>query len=146
MMATFNECVEKTKEILATDLEEELINNAAKAIQGHQTVFDPVRTGYLLGNIKVKRTPNGVECSFPHYAQYLEFGTGLYGPKKKRIYPTKKQALAWGKDLGEGKKQYVFKSIKGMRPAPFIRPTFHQRFTELLVNALNEGFKNYEIK
>ena len=49
------------------------------------------------------------------YAPYVEFGTGIYGPLGRRIYPTTKKALA-NRDTGWG----PYRSIAGMKPNPFM--------------------------
>jgi HK97 gp10 family phage protein len=47
------------------------------------------------------------------YAGYVHEGTGIYGPRKRRIVPTSKKALFW-----PGAKHPV-RSVAGMRPRPF---------------------------
>ena len=76
----------------------------------------------------------------------MNHNTGVFGPFKRRIFPKSKKALAWGRDLGGGRKEFVFRSVAGMRPSPFIRPVFHQRLVVLLVEALNEAFKDVVLK
>lgn len=51
------------------------------------------------------------------YGEYLEKGTGIYGPHKKPIKPVKKKAL-YGPGL-----PHPVKQIKGMKPQPIIKPT-----------------------
>lgn len=135
----------RAMQILASDIEVALQKEASKALSAHKTSFPIKRTGHLIGSIKAEFNGDSIDISFPYYAKYLEFGTGLYGPFKTRITPKEKQALAWGKEIAPGKKQYVFKSVAGMHPAPFIRPVFHQQFKDLLVRALNEGFEDVRI-
>lgn len=60
-----------------------------------------------------------------HYGEYLETGTGIYGPKKKPIKPVNKKALYW-----EGLPHPV-KQVKGMKPQPIIKPTV-EHFRPLL--------------
>lgn len=137
MSLSVSEAIEKAKEIIAIDIEDALKVEADRAIRGHK-VKQSVTTGYLIRNIRVKATNEGVEFSFPYYAQYLEWGTGLYGPKKKVIRPKNAKMLSW---MSDGKR--VFASyVKGMTPAPFIRPVMHQKFIKIVVNALNEAFKD----
>lgn len=52
------------------------------------------------------------------YAKYVEVGTGLYGPRKKKITPRTAQALKFT----VGGKTVFAKSVKGQRPQPFLRP------------------------
>lgn len=59
------------------------------------------RTGTLGRSITVSavgQTANGRYVDVgtnKHYARYVEYGTGLYGPKHARIKPTHAQVLAW---------------------------------------------------
>ncbi len=48
------------------------------------------------------------------YAEYVHEGTGIFGPRKRRIVPTSKKALFW-----PGAKHPV-RSVAGMRPRPFM--------------------------
>lgn len=48
-----------------------------------------------------------------------EFGTGLYGPARRRIVPKTAKALHWKDGSGE----HFARSVKGQRPHPFIRPS-----------------------
>ena len=110
----------------------------------------PKDTGFLMRNIEYEITEEGIMFSFPYYALYLEYGTGLYGPKKTVIRPKTKKALAWGKTIGQTekgnpKKEYVYRYIKGMTPRPFIRPVFHQKFNEILIKNLSNHLRNIEI-
>lgn len=53
------------------------------------------------------------------YADYQEFGTGLYGPRGAYIYPTKAKALRF---RPKGATAFVFaKRVRGVRPAHFMR-------------------------
>jgi hypothetical protein len=71
------------------------------------------------------------------YARYVEEGTGLYGPRKRRIVPVKAKVLAWrtggpsvqrlsGKSRTRGGKQlagWAFaKSVKGRPATPYLLP------------------------
>jgi hypothetical protein len=62
---------------------------------------------------------------------YLEMGTGIYGPKQRRIYPRHARVLRFpvgavslsGRPLAGKNAQYVFtRSIRGMRKQPFLKP------------------------
>ncbi len=66
-----------------------------------------------------------------HYGEYLETGTGIYGPKKKPIKPVNKKALD-----GPGLPHPV-KQVKGMKPQPIIRPTV-ERFKPSLMNDIKK--------
>ena len=56
----------------------------------------------------------------------LEFGTGLFGPRKQRIRPTTKKALSWIAGAtpvsGSGGQRITVRSTAGMKPRrPFAR-------------------------
>jgi HK97 gp10 family phage protein len=59
------------------------------------------------------------------YAPYVEKGTGLYGPKKQKIYPKNGQALFWPGAA------HPVKSIKGQKPQPFLGPAFEEESPKL---------------
>ena len=105
----------------------------------------PKDTGHLYRNIEVQVKDGIIEFSFPEYALYLEYGTGIFntlpGAQKKRIEAVDKQALAFE----YGGETIIVKSIKGMTPRPFIRPVMHQKFKDLLIKNLNENFKGIKI-
>ena len=71
------------------------------------------------------------------YARYVEEGTGVYGPRKRRIVPVKAKALAWrtggasvqrlsGNSRTRGGQQlagWAFaKSVKGRPATPYLLP------------------------
>lgn len=144
-MKTIEQAFEEANERLGISLVAELQKKAGEVISARPSSnFGSKRTGKIF-DIRYKLLNGEIEISFPKHAQYLEYGTGIYGPKKQRIYPKTKKALAFGKDLGGGKKEFVFRSVAGMRPSPFIRPTFHQKFIDLLIDALNESFKDLKL-
>ncbi|MFJ9719883.1 HK97 gp10 family phage protein [Streptomyces sp. NPDC101213] len=49
--------------------------------------------------------------------EWLEKGTGIYGPRGQRIYPRRAKVLRWE----DGGRVFFAPSIKGMRPQPFMR-------------------------
>lgn len=49
--------------------------------------------------------------------RYLEEGTGLYGPRRARIYPRQARVLRWADDSGV----HYAPSIRGMPAQPFMR-------------------------
>lgn len=59
---------------------------------------------------------------------YLETGTGLYGPKKRKIRPKHKKALRF--PIGGGK-FVVAGAVKGMKPQPIIKPTVQRHIGSL---------------
>jgi len=53
-----------------------------------------------------------------HYAPYVEYGTGLYGPKHRLIRPTTKKAMKFK----IGGKTFIRRTTKGMEPRPYMAP------------------------
>lgn len=62
------------------------------------------------------------------YARYVEEGTGLFGPKKRRIFPKRARVLAWkggGTRLtgrGPGSSWHFARSVKGREATPYLVP------------------------
>lgn len=123
-----------------------VIEGVAHDLVKEMRIQCPKDTGFLMRNIKYSITDKGIEFSFPYYTVFLEYGTGIFGPKKEMITPKTKKALAWGKDLGGGKKEFVRKSVKGITPRPFIRPVFHQKFNKILIENLNRHMSKIKIR
>ncbi len=88
------------------------------------------------------------------YAQVVESGSGLYGPKhaKYEIVPKYKKALAWGGarrlsgSLKSGSKATMFaKKVMhpGVKPRPYLRPAAERAVSEtgiaLLIKAWNDA-------
>lgn len=59
------------------------------------------------------------------YAPFVEKGTGLFGPKKQRIFPKSGQALFWPGAA------HPVKSIKGMKAQPYLGPAFEEESPKL---------------
>jgi hypothetical protein len=81
------------------------------------------------------------------YAQAVEHGTGLYGPKKKKFWvrPKNKKALAWGGDRRlsgsprSGAKATAFSKgheISGMHPRPYLGPAAQRAVAESGADAI----------
>jgi HK97 gp10 family phage protein len=109
------------------------------------------RTGTLGRSIAVSEPRAGEGGTFVevgtnlHYAKYVEYGTGIYGPKGQPITPKTAKALAW-RSVGGGAKMIAFglamrkgkavraqkrdvymnfaKSVKGMKPWHFMEKAF----------------------
>ncbi len=76
----------------------------------------PFKTGQLRKSItsQVLSDTEAVVGTNLYYARYVHDGTGLYGPLKRRIRPKTRKALHW-----RGAAHPV-KSVRGMRPRPFL--------------------------
>ena len=99
----------------------------------------PRKTGHLFRTIQpgfLARAEASVVVTAP-YARWVEEGTGLYGPRKKRIVPTHAKALAWktggpSKLRLSGRSRVVggqalagmafARSTKGMQARPYLLP------------------------
>lgn len=76
----------------------------------------PVKRGRLRREVqsRVIRPDRGEVRANAPYARAVEEGTGLYGPKGRKIVPTVKKAMYW-----KGAAHPV-RSVKGQRPNPFV--------------------------
>jgi len=121
----------------------------------------PADTGELRAGIRngftVKRVSKGewhVDFNMPKQAEYIEFGTGIWGPTGAPIQPKNPDGvLAWKAGVKFRDKYgpmhnykgssnwYAFKSVRGIEPHPFIRPTLHQHFAKELNDALKANVK-----
>lgn len=54
------------------------------------------------------------------YGGWLEEGTGIYGPMKKKIVPVDKKQLSW---VDTGGNWHHAKSVKGIKPMPILHDT-----------------------
>ena len=86
----------------------------------------PHRTGHLANSTQAE-APSGslmngdlqaIVASGAPYAVFVEFCTGIHGPKKQRIYPKTKKALSWEGPDG----RITVRSTKGMAAKPFLVP------------------------
>lgn len=81
-------------------------------------------TGQMISSVRSRRLPGEkgpmIRWEFPaEHTIYQEVGTGLYGPMKRYITPTVKQALSWI-DNRSGTRRFA-KKVKGVKPQRFIR-------------------------
>ena len=123
-MVSIEECIKNFKNGLANDLRNELVQAA------------PVDTGLLKNTIKVDIKDDEIIITMPEYSIYLEYGTGIFGPKRRPITPKEAKALKFS----IGGKTVFAKSVKGMTPQPFIRPTFHQHFINIVKKNAKKHF------
>lgn len=73
------------------------------------------KTGDRAGELRVTWTPHGRPEKL---LDWIVFGTGIYGPKRKRIVPVKAPFLQWQSKDG---KYHRAKSVRGMRKRNFLR-------------------------
>ncbi len=122
---------------LVTQETKKAMDQARLTLEAEAKRLVPVKTGHLRRSITSETRPLnggvvGIVGTNVKYASFVEFGTGIYGPEKKPIAPVTKKALAWGKVLGHTAagapvKEFVRRSVKGMRPRPYLRRAFEEK-------------------
>jgi HK97 gp10 family phage protein len=79
-------------------------------------------TGQLLNSYRIAQTEDGFEIgSDLDYSLYVEFGTGVYAEDGKGI------STPWAYNAADG----TWRTTKGMRPRPHIRPAFENNAEEI---------------
>ena len=92
----------------------------------------PFKTGFLRNSLNVEKSDeNEVTISMVNYGKFVEFGTPPH-----TIRPREKKALAWGRNLGGGKREFVRKSVEhpGTKPNPFIRTTIFTKLKKIMAD------------
>jgi hypothetical protein len=93
------------------------LTNLVEEIEAKAVKEAPVKESHLVNSItsSVSHDAKKAEVSVTaSYAEYIHGGTGLFGPLKRRIFPKTKKALFWPGA------EHPVKSIKGMKPNPFL--------------------------
>jgi hypothetical protein len=114
-LAKLQEALANAPEIAAPILQSAIVGAQALLAKAKGVAHLPYRTGVLsqnwafeVGTMQARYYPRAF------YAPYVEFGTGIYGPKGEPIRPQVKQALYWpGAD-------HPMRSVKGQHPNPFM--------------------------
>ena len=79
-------------------------------------------TGQLLNSYKIVQTEDGFEIgSDLDYSLYVEFGTGMYAEDGKGV------TTPWAYKAADG----TWRTTKGMKPRPHIRPAFENNAEEI---------------
>ncbi|MBO1685422.1 hypothetical protein HJU46_04870 [Clostridium butyricum] len=68
------------------------------------------------------------------YGEWLEKGTGIYGPTGKKIVPVKGKVLSWVDTDGE---RHFAKSVKGIKPMPILKDTLNNN-KEFIIEAVGK--------
>ncbi|HLR97592.1 MAG TPA: hypothetical protein VK053_23935 [Jiangellaceae bacterium] len=98
------------------------MNRIGRAVQSTAAQLAPVDTGRLRQSGDTDMRPGRgslvarVGFSARH-ALWVHEGTGIYGPRRAPIVPRRAQVLAW-RDRGGWR---YARSVRGMRPRPFLR-------------------------
>lgn len=113
------------------------MTNAVTAIEALAVKKAPVRTSHLANSATANVSADGSkgEIRFTaQYAGYVHEGTGIYGPRKKRIVPRSKKALFWPGAA------HPVKSTAGMKGRPFLFDALKECDPAALYQ---EGMNNY---
>ena len=96
------------------------VKDAGKTLLSIEKREAPVSSGNLRRNIILDYKPISA-IIFPRskYAPFVNFGTGIFGPKKQYVRPKRAKVLAFKK----GGKMIYAKRTKGMRANPFVERT-----------------------
>lgn len=92
-------------------------------VERHTKREAPVGRGDLRRDVtgRIEDGGNRGSISFSlKYGRYVVEGTGLYGPRKTKIIPKTKRALAFS----VGGATIVRRSVKGQKPNPFMQRAF----------------------
>lgn len=116
------------------EVKERLGFNLQESLKDKLTPEWGVDTGKLKAGIKFYLDGDDIVIEMDKTGAYIEFGTPPHIISAKNA-----KSLAFKVN---GKTVFA-KSVKhpGTRPFPFIRNTFKQEFTDLLVEALNKSFR-----
>ena len=66
------------------------------------------------------------------YGEWLERGTGIYGPTGKKIVPVNKKILSWVDTDGQ---RHFAKSVRGIKPMPILEDTLNNN-KEFIIQAI----------
>lgn len=95
------------------------IVNSTNKIQAEARQRAAHRTGTLQRSIMPEvKAVEGLVAVNEKYGQWLERGTGLFGPYRTPIVPVRKKVLVFR----VGGRTVVARSVKGMRARPFFQP------------------------
>lgn len=113
---------------------ENALFNASSVVSNHakKDHLFKTRTGLLENSIFTEVTglvsEIFVSTDKVKYAEYIYFGTGLFGPKKKKIVPKTADVLAFK----VGGAQFFAKSVDGIVAEPFIDDAYNDNEQEFL--------------
>lgn len=97
------------------------------------------RTGHARQNINGGVTGNLSEFELylahgTEYGEWLEKGTGVYGPTKRPIVPVQAKILSWVDTDGQ---RHFAKSVKGIKPMPILEDTLKNN-KELVITTIEK--------
>lgn len=96
------------------------VKEAGRIVLEIEKIEAPVGTGKLRREIEFVYKPiSAMVYPKMDYAVYVNFGTGLFGPKNSLIYPKKAKLLRWK----SGGKYVYARYTRGMKANPFVNRT-----------------------
>ena len=126
-------------------LGEKIVNNVASNLQGNLKMESPVDEGKLQGSWTIfdEGPLEKTVYSSANYAQYVNDGTGLYGPHQTLIRPTTKKALKFTPNNGKLKGMTIFTPYsRGIKPRKFVEKSIERtsnRIPELVIQSINQA-------
>jgi hypothetical protein len=101
-----------------------------RRVQGYARGIVRVKTGWLKADIDTRFMSQaglpvvqvGVDA---HYGEYVHTGTGIYGPRRQRIYPKKGKYLVF---RGRDGTLVFATSVRGMRPNQYLTRAMRKVF------------------
>ena len=122
-------------------LSEKIVNNVATNLWGNLRQESPIDHGRLRGSWSIfDDGPNQKTVkSSANYAEYVNIGTGIYGPYKTPIvHPTIGKKFAFQVN---GRMVYT-NIIKGIKPNPYVERSMERtqnRIPELVIKSINQA-------
>lgn len=126
-------------------LGEKIVNNVASNLQGNLKMESPVDHGRLQNSWSIfdEGPLEKTVASSANYAEYVNDGTGLYGPHKTLIRPTTKKALKFTPNNGKFKGMTIFTPYsRGIKPRKFVEKSMERtsnRIPELVIQSINQA-------
>lgn len=123
LQAAFRQAPETTARSVTAAINRSLVGYQATAKQ-----LAPVDSGRLRSSIQIRpatRRGNTIEGSVgtaTQYAEYMERGTGIYGPSGQPIRPRRAKMLVW---RSNGQWHFA-KEVRGVRPRWYMRGSLQQ--------------------
>ncbi|MCB0261358.1 MAG: HK97 gp10 family phage protein, partial [Calditrichaeota bacterium] len=119
---------------------ERAVKKTAAAIEAEAVRRAPKATEELSRQIFTQHRGSGFDTeaivkSPARYSIFVHEGTGIYGPFGAPIIPKNKQALYWPGAA------HPVKSVKGMRPRPFLKEAFDEKGPLLRKFVFGDNFR-----
>lgn len=117
------------------------VNLSEIELKGNLQRNSPVDEGKMQGSWLISGAVSGLGgklVSSAAYTAYVNDGTGIYGPRGRKIYPKTKKALAF---TYKGKK-VVVPWVRGQKPKKFVEKSITQterRSDEFVIRAVMEN-------